>query len=140
MNSDLKTNLIKYGICVAFALLMAWIYFSLRLDSMEEFSALDLTERFVLLSDAFTIPGGILLMSGALVALSNKGALDGVGYAMRLMVRMLIPGMGRKQERYGDYVERKKDKKLSGYGFLFISGGFFLLIGIVFMVLYNVMI
>lgn len=139
MNSELKANLIKYGICVAFALLMVWIYFSLRLDSFEEFSALDTVERFVLLSDAFTIPGGILLMSGALVALSNNGALDGVGYAMRLMVRMLIPGMGRKQERYGDYVERKKDKKLSGYGFLFISGGFFLLIGIVFMVLYNIM-
>ncbi len=139
MNSALKTNLIKYGICVAFALLMVWIYFSLRLDSMQDFSALELTERFVLLSDAFTIPGGILLMSGALVALSNNGALDGVGYAMRLMVRMLIPGMGRKQERYGDYVERKKEKKLSGYGFLFISGGFFLLIGIVFMVLYNIM-
>lgn len=139
MNSELKANLIKYGICVAFALLMVWIYFSLRLDSFEEFSALDIVERFVLLSDAFTIPGGILLMSGALVALSNNGALDGVGYAMRLMVRMLIPGMGRKQERYSDYVERKKDKKLSGYGFLFISGGFFLLIGIVFMVLYNIM-
>lgn len=139
MKSDLKTNLIKYGICVAFALLMVWIYFSLRLDSVQDFSALELAERFVLISDAFTIPGGILLMSGVLVALSNNGALDGVGYAMRLMVRMLIPGMGRKQERYGDYVERKKDKKLNGYGFLFISGGFFLLIGIVFMVLYNIM-
>lgn len=137
MKSGWKTNLLKYGISSAFALLMAWIYFSLRLDSLSAFTALPWKERFVLLSDAFSIPGGLLLMSGLLVKLSNYGALDGLTYAVKFAVRMLIPGKALEQETYRDYVERKREKNLRGYGFLYISGGFFLALGILFMVLYH---
>ena len=132
-----QTNLLKYGVTSAVGLLMVWLYFSLRLDSFGAFAALETVEKFRVLCDAFTIPGGIILMMGCLVWLSNEGALDGVSYAVTYAIRMLIPGMGGNTERYGDYVERKRSNKVRGYGFLFIVGGVFFGIALVFLALYH---
>lgn len=140
MKSGKISKLIKYAISSAFALLMAWVYFSLRLDSLADFRSLESADRFRMLSDAFLIPGGLLLMSGLLIYLSNQGALDGIGYALHFAVRMLIPGKALEQERYSDYVQRKREKEQHGYAFLPISGAFFLSLSILFTVLYYYMV
>ncbi len=87
--------------------------------------------------DAFTVPGMLIFLTGVLVWLSGEGVFLGLGYAVSYMVRMLIPGMGHKHERYADYIERKTEKgKAKGYAFLFVVGGVMLLAAAVFLVLF----
>ena len=53
-------------------------------------------EKYRLLSDAFTIPGSILLMVGLLVAISNAGNFIGLGYAVQHLKDMLVPFSRKK--------------------------------------------
>lgn len=131
MNKKVKAALIKYGISIGIGLLLAYTYISLR-----DFGAMELVDKYRTLCDAFTIPGVLLLMSGLLVTVSNEGALDGVGYILSQGLRMLIPGKSAGSEKFADYIERKRGKRVKGYGFLYISAGLFLAITTVFMVLF----
>ncbi|GFH93733.1 hypothetical protein IMSAGC003_00261 [Lachnospiraceae bacterium] len=121
---DGKT-LIKYTSAVVFCAALSWLYLALR-----EFASAPELEQYRMLSDAFLIPGLLMVLFGLLVILSGKGALDGISYALRRAVGMLLPGTGLRNERYFDYVERKREKPLRGYGFLFVVGGGFLLVSI----------
>ncbi len=133
MSDKLKSSLIKYGTSAIFALLIAFLHISLN----KGFADMELTEKLRVLSDAFTIPGVLLIMAGALVWVTNQGTLYGVGYITSMGLKILIPGKGLEMtEKYADYVERKRSKKISGYGFLFVSGGITLAVGIVFMFLF----
>lgn len=97
----------------------------------------DTAERFRLLADAFTIPGVIMVMVGFLVMVANVGFFHGISYVVTFAIKMLIPGPNKGRERYGDYVERKrKQGKVKGYGFLFITGLIFVLIAVIFTVLF----
>lgn len=131
MSKRLKTRLAKYGGAAAFVWLMAWLYISLR-----DFDGAKLVDQYRMLSDAFTVPGILLLMFGCLIWISNLGALDGLAYAVSFAVRSLIPGGRYRDEKYGDYVERKREKRVKGYGFLFISGSVTMAVAIVFMILF----
>ena len=132
MRKEVKTALIKYGCCAAVVLLLGGMYLS-----GGEFAVADLQNKFRLLCDAFSAPGILLILSGGLVWATNEGALDGLGYCMTLLGRSLVPGgRNKKDERYGDYVERKRKSRVKGYGFLFIGGGVALAIGLVFLALF----
>ena len=89
--------------------------------------------RLKLLADAFTVPGVILIMVAVLCWLAGQGAVDGLLYAIKGL-GSLIPGMRKEPEKYYDYVQRKREKRRSGYGFLAITGVVFLLISIAFIV------
>ena len=94
-------------------------------------------EKYRILCDAFTIPGVVLVMLGALMAISNEGALYGISYVLGYAFRILIPAKRHEHEKYYDYVERKKGEgQVKGYGFLFVVGGASLAIAIVFMILF----
>lgn len=116
-------KLIKYGASAAFVGLTAWLYISLR-----DFNGAMPQERCRMLSDAFTVPGFLLLMLGCLIRAGNMGALDGITYALRFVVR------GR-EESYGDFVERKR-RSGKGCGFLFLSGGVAVAVSVVFLILF----
>ena len=132
MSKELKTRLIKYGASAGFVVLMAYFYISLR-----DFAGAELAEKFRMLSDSLTIPGVLLIMAGAMLWASNQGALDGLGYVTSTMVRGLIPGgRAKADERYADYVERKRNNPIRGYSFLFLTGGIAVAIGLVFTVLF----
>ena len=135
MSSTLKTNLLKYGTTCAVGILMVWLYFWMRVESLSELMMLKPVELYQMICDAFTVPGMIIPLMGCMVWLSNEGALDGVSYAVSFAIRMLIPGMGG-HERYGDYLERKRANRVKGYGFLFIVGGVFLAVALTFLTLY----
>lgn len=96
-------------------------------------------ERYKILCDAFTVPGVLILAVGALVWLSAQGATDSITYLIGGIFKRLIP-IGRwKEERfekYYDFVERKRAKRPKGYGFIFVIGGVFMAIAIVFMILF----
>ena len=130
--SKRKTNLIKYGSSAAFVALLAWIYVSVR-----EFGPAPLVEKYLILCDAFTVPGMLLICFGGLMWASTTGVLDGISYAARYAVFSLIPGKRlERDEKYGDYIERKSQNRVKGYGFLFFSGLATMVIAVVFMMLY----
>lgn len=131
MSKRLKVVLAKYGGCTAFVALMVWLYISLR-----DVSKATLLDWYRMLSDAFTVPGMLLLMAGCLVWISNLGALDGLAYAVSFAFRSLIPGGRYKDEKYADYVERHREKRIKGYGFLFVAGGVTMALAIVFLLLF----
>lgn len=132
MSGKTKARLIKYGCSIGFVVLFAWLY--LTAQDYENATQMD---RYRLLCDALSVPGVLLIMFGGLVWAANEGALLGVGYVIRFAIFSLIPGKRlERDEKYGDYVARKSEKKISGYGFLFFSGLASLTVGIVFLALF----
>ena len=135
MSSPLKKNLIKYGISVSLALLMAYAFVALRVD-FEHPEETALVDWYRIVCDAFTVPGLLFLMFGAFMSLSNEGALDGLGYVCVNGLKMLIPGGAMKMERYKEYLERRRANRVKGYGFLYVMGLGCMAIAGVFMALF----
>lgn len=131
MNKKIIT-LLKYliGSVVAFSI------FFLTIGLRNIYTTTDTKQVFRFLSDGFFIPGILLIGLYLLIWFANLGSFDGIGYAMKHLVSMLIPFGQKKHETYSQYLESKK--KVNGFGFLFIIGASFLLIGIVFMILFFV--
>ena len=122
----------QYLLCILFVGGMAAFY----LWSWD-FATGDRVTRLRLICDGFAVPGVLLLCLGALIWASSLGALDGLGYSLRMAYGALVPGKRlQKEERYADYVARKRQKACRGYGVLLISGGFAVAISMVFLVLY----
>ncbi len=128
-------RLVKYGCCAVFVVLIACLVF---FGSDPPFSQMERQDQFRVLADAFTAPGMLLLLSGGLVAMIRLGAMDGIGYVVSYAIHGLIPGMRMKQESYADYLERKHERPVRGFGFLLISGGVSMGIALVFLIAYSV--
>ena len=132
MNKRRKTTLTKYLSASVVSGAMVWFYVSVR-----DIELLPRVDQYRILCDAFTVPGLVLILVGVLIWIAGTGTLDGLTYVLNGLKRMLIPGAGlEKGERFGDYVERKRQKRASGYGFLFVVGGVCMAIALVFMVLF----
>ena len=131
MSDKVRANLLKYGISGAVCLGLAVFYCAVR-----DFSQMELVEKYRTLCDGFTIPGLLCLCVGVLIWASNDGFFHGLSYCLNVAWRALIPGGRYKHERYYDYVIRKKEKRIPGYGFLFLCGGVCMAIAIVFLVLF----
>ena len=128
----MKARLTKYGLCALFVAVMAYFY----LLSRDFAGAVD-RERYQLLCDALTVPGVLLVCAGALVWVSNLGALDGILYGLRLAFRALIPGKRlQKEENYRDFVAGRQEKRVKGYGFLLITGAVTMAASLLFLGLY----
>lgn len=135
-NSRLVANLLKYGIAVVVGLMLAYTYVSFRVEELRDLAALPAVDRYLILCDAFTIPGVTIFLSGVLMSISNAGGLDGVSYVVGNAVKMLIPGKAAHMEKYKDYLERKRAKRVKGYGFLYVVGIFFLVLAGISMALF----
>ena len=127
MSDKQKTTLLKYGISLLVGLAMAAFILYDR-DLLQ----LPLVDQYRILCDAFTVPGILMILSGALLWVSGEGALDGIGYVFSYAFHALLPGSEHKGERYSDYKERKHKGKPSGYGFLFLVGLVFMAVALVF--------
>ena len=123
---------VKYAVTTAVCAL--WGALILRTDGYS--AALPVTEKYRFLCDALTVPGLMVFLVGVLTALANEGSFNAISYAVRYAVRRLIPGTGGQKETYADYVERRREKRVRGYGFLFHVGGAFFAAGIVFLLLF----
>jgi len=82
--------------------------------------------RYRVLCDAFTIPGIMMVLFGMLMTLNNLGALDTIAYLMSFLPRIIAPGAFGEPEKLLDFVERRREKRVRGYGFLYIVGFMFL--------------
>ncbi len=136
MRDSQKGKLVPYVICTVFVIAMAALYIGLR-----EFAHQPLVEKYRMLCDAFTIPGMLLVLLGCLVWASDIGGFYGIGYvfnyASRSILQFIVPNSLSEVENYFDYVQRKKaEGHITGYGFLFITGGISLIIAVIFLVLF----
>lgn len=132
MSRKSVTGLLKYGLTSAIVLAMAGSYIAAK-----DLKSLNLAGKYTVLSDAFALPAVLLLGLGALIWASNLGALDGLGYSLKVMVRMLKPGKGPEQESYREYLKAKQERRVKGYGFLLIIGGICLAISLIFLALFH---
>jgi hypothetical protein len=133
LKRKIVTVLLKYSITalIGFSLVVS----VLNLHGFEE--AVDIQDKYRILSDAFTIPGVVLMLCGALVWIANEGAFEGISYAVSYSLRMLIPGVRKEHERYRDYVERRRENgPVKGYSFLVITGAAFFAVALVFVALF----
>lgn len=132
MKGRSRHTLIRYGLTVLAGASVVWLVLDLHGYTL---LTSDL-ERYRLLSNAFTIPGSILVMLGLLILISSTGVYNGLGYAMRWLRMTLLPLDTVKHEKYYDYVQRKRSiPKLHG-GFLMVVGGAFLAIAVAFLILF----
>ena len=129
--SRLKANLLKYGITGGICAALVWLYISQR-----DFAAQETMEQYRILCDAFTIPGIIAIMVGFLLAISNDGFFMGIAYCMDVTVKALVPGGRLKIKKYYDFVQERKGKKVTGFGFLFVVGGICMAAALIFMALF----
>lgn len=134
MRHEYQKRHVKYPVTILIGLLMG--IGMLKLQGFSE--ALELADKVRIISNACTIPGMMLIMLGCLVWLSNEGAFVGLGYVMSYLMDRLIPG-GRtvkKDEKYYDYAQRKRNKERAPFLFLFISGSCFLAVAIITLVIF----
>ncbi len=94
-------------------------------------------ERYRVISDGFAIPGMLAVCLGLMIKAASAGALDGVVYGLRNLVLSLIPGGRLRIKKYGDYVEERRTKRITGTGFIIHVGLLFCLISGIFVFLYN---
>ena len=128
-----KANLIKSGIVSAVGILLVILFVS-----SSDFGAQTTVDKYKILCDAFTIPGLLMLMFAAMLSISNEGGLDGVSYLVKQGFRMLT-FRGISQEKYLDYVQHRRENRLTGYGFLYIVGAAFMVIALIFMALFYIL-
>ena len=133
MSDRAKINLAKYGSTAALALVLIWIYCSTR-----DLFLQSPMERWRILCDAFTLPGLTYIMVGFLMMIANEGFFDMLSYACSKAVGMFLPGRGFADdcEDYYEYAQRKKEKRVSGYGFLFVVGGILMAFALLFLFLF----
>ena len=125
-----KANLIKSGIFSAVGILVVILFVC-----SSDFGAQTTVDKYKILCDAFTIPGLLMLMFAAMLSISNEGGLDGVSYLVKQGFRMLT-FRGISQEKYLDYVQHRRENRLTGYGFLYIVGAVFMAVALIFLALF----
>ena len=127
MNKDTRITIIKYAVCFVIELLIGFLVVWSKGFFTDRVSV-----NLQILADAFVVPGLLMTLLAGLLLVSNEGGFLGIGFILRNVVLAFVP-MGRaKHEVYRDYRERKLNKPKSGAGkSIFLSGLFFLLIGIV---------
>ena len=132
MSERMKSNLLKYGISGGVCLLLAVVY----LVSADFFS-LEWKDQLRVLSDTFALPGMLCIFGGVLVWLGNEGTFDGIGYVLSYAFNALLPGSLNKRESYKDYLERKSETRITGYGFIFVVGLVCMALSFLFLALFH---
>ena len=134
MKKPTKNQAIKYGAACGIALAYA-IYLVISQNAFSQ----ELSRLLRILSDGFFLPGALMILIGLLMVVSNHGAFDALAYTGKSVKRLFIPERpGEKRVNYREYVEQRREKKTTGFGFLFIVGGVFAVIGLIFMLVFYV--
>lgn len=136
MSRSRKIALIKIAVGFLAALGIAGSYLAGQLTGDYTWENSTLLDKYRLLCDACTLPGVLFILCGAMIALVNGGALNGLGYVGHYMINTLIPAHRDRIMKYADYVQEKEGKRLHGYGFLFVIGGIFMAATVVFLLLF----
>ena len=135
MKKITKNKIISYSVIAAVGLLMSYVFLRLR-----SFGALTSpAERYMMLADGFTIPGISFLMFGALIWVAGLGALDGLAFVMKGLVRRLIPGSrlnSDDNESYYEYIQKRRAKKTKAHMPLVLVGAAYTVVAVIFIILF----
>ncbi len=129
MRKSRKVNILRCLSTAAVGGVVAWMYANSRWEE-----GMELVLQYRVLCDAFTIPGAMMVLFALLFSLNNVGALDTMAYLLSFLPRMIAPGAFGEMEPLYDFVERRRQKRTKGYGFLYIVGFIYLGIAIYYLV------
>ena len=134
MKQENKETLIKYGICFAIEVIIAFVVIWSK-----GFFTDSIAVNVAILADAFFVSGILMTLFAGMMFVSGEGALLGISFVLRNIVLAFVP-MGRtKHELYKDYRARKlsemKERKISH---ILVMGLVFLIIGIILNVIWYV--
>ena len=132
MNDSLNSFLKKYAGIILFSCAFTVIYIITH-----GLAGAEGKEKLKIISDGFAIPGLLVASYGRLIWVYDKGALDGVLYAMNTMWLSLVPGGRNRVGRYSDFVEKKNASRNSEFIQFIVVGGAFIILAILFTVIYN---
>ncbi len=130
MKKSRATKLLKPVIGLAAGLVFAIMYLYFK-----NLGGQPLVEQYRILCDAFTLPGTFMIAIGLMILMGNLGALDALGFIFHFLWHTFIPATGPGMHYY-DYIMERREHRLHGYGFLFVSGGILTAVGIVFLILF----
>lgn len=131
MSSKLKTNLIKYGITAGIGLGLTCWYVIPR-----DIAQLDAAEMYRILCDGFFLPGIFMIFVGLMFVMNNLGALDTISFAFHYLAHTFLPVAFGEGQSYLEYVEARREKRISGFGCIFVVGTVFVVIATVFLMLF----
>ena len=132
MNEDkpIKNKVIVYVIAFVVNGLITLGLLALR----HIFTVTDKVLLYKYIADSFTITGLFPMLLAALIALSNEGSLDALGYMLKRLGKALIPFSKKDDLTYREYLQTRK--RVRGYGFLFWVGLAYFIVAIIFIVLF----
>jgi zinc transporter ZupT len=97
-------------------------------------------DKFIILSDAFSLPGIYTILFFLISWVSGEGAFDAISYGVQVAFFTISHKDLRETKlpkTYADYRELKRHKKKGRTLFLLVAGGIFLLIGIIFSIFFT---
>lgn len=119
------------GLAVSLSMMGVWGVFGGKLDKVDAMRRV---------CDAFFISGTLLACSGALVWLSKQGTFNGLSFSIKQVfdIHKIRRDEWKPKETFADYKQRVAEKvKNREFLFLVISGSFYLLLAILFLILYH---
>lgn len=131
MSKERRAVIGKYAITGGIGIAFVAFYLS-----NNDLSMASRQDQYRILCDAFTLPGLFMLLLGAMIVMNNLGALDLLAYGMRYVVHLIVPSWDFSKQSYYDYVEERRNKRVKGFGFLFVVGGILFGIGLIFLALF----
>lgn len=131
MNPKLQKLLTNFGIGLAIAFLVMW--------GQGLFEAETMSDTLRVVCDGFFVAGALLLAWGGLRWCTNGGAVDGLGYSMKMVKERMLPFLSKpwdKRESFAEYRERR-ESKARPVGALLLSGLAHLVIALILFAVYN---
>lgn len=121
----LITSLI--GLAIGLAVFIARDGFSLR----------DQTGVLQAFCDAFFVPGILLASYGALVLCADDGLFDMINYGVLKVIKLVQSEKRRSNfpKTFYDYRKMKSEGRNGGFGYLLITGGAFIALAALFLIL-----
>lgn len=129
-----KSPLIRYGVCAVVA--TALLFLILQLNGFWKLT--EPQDRLRVLCDAFSIPGALLILASGLVFARNAGAFNGLFYGLRTAKEIFLPFLPHEHVKYQEYLKKREEKRIKGYGFIFFTGLAFLTVGMILLVIFHV--
>lgn len=131
MSNKLMTNLIKYAVTTGIGLaLTAWYVIP------RDIFQLDAVQMYRVLCDGFFLPGIFMIFIGLMFVMNNLGALDTISYAFHYLAHTFLPVAFGEGQSYLEYVEARREKRISGFGCIFVVGIVFVAVSAIFLMLF----
>ena len=128
----MKKNILRYSIASAVGLALAFVILCFK----NIFSQTDAVKVFQILCDAFFVTGICFACIGVIMLAGNGGAFDMLGYAFVMLFDALRKDISkRKYKDFYEYRQAKKEKKRNVL-YMFVVGGAFIAISVIFLILF----